>query len=103
MTDHFIQRSVLDCGEGFRDAGELLDHTKDMHENSDRLPSTNPAPHAGRALDPLPDKVPSWSIFRPPVTPVPISAGRHSKVGRWVSLVLDKIASLILMMESGLR
>jgi len=61
-----------DCGEEFRDAGELLDHTKDMHENSDLLPSTNPVLYPGRTLDPLPEQVPSWTIFPASVAPVPI-------------------------------
>ena len=80
-----IQRGILDCGEEFRDAGELLDHTKDMHENSDLLPSTNPVPHQERALDALPEQVPSWSIFPVSVAPVPISVDRHGQIGRWVS------------------
>ena len=94
---YVIQRCVLDCDEQFRDAGELLDHTKDMHENSDLLPSTNPVPYSQRTLDPLPGKVPSWSIFPASVTPVPISADRHSQIGRWVSFTFDEIADLILI------
>lgn len=85
ITNYLIQRGVLDCGEGFRDAGELLDHTRDMHENSDLLPSTNPVPYRGQTLDPLPEKIPSWTIFPASVAPVPISADRHSQIGRWVS------------------
>jgi hypothetical protein len=86
ITSHpIIQHVALDCGEEFRDAGELLDHTKDMHENSDPLPSANPVRHLGRALDALPEEVPSWSIFPASVAPVPISADRHRQIGRWVS------------------
>jgi hypothetical protein len=86
MTNYLIQHGVfvLDCGEGFRDAGELFDHTKDMHENSDLLPSTNPVPYHGRALDPPPEQVPSWTAFPASVAPVPISADRHNQIGRWV-------------------
>ena len=86
-----VQRDVLDCGEEFRDAGELLDHTKDMHENSDLLPSTDPVPYLGRVLDALPQQVPSWSIFPVSVAPVPISIDRHSQIGRWVSFTFAKI------------
>jgi len=82
---------MLDCGEEFRDAGELLDHTKDMHENSDLLPSTNPVPYPGRALDALPEEVPSWSIFPASVAPAPISADRHGRIERWVSFTLDEM------------
>jgi len=86
MTNHLIiQHGASDCGEEFRDAGELLDHTKDMHENSDLLPSTNPVPHAEWVPDSLPQQVPSWSVFPVSVAPVPISADRHGKVERWVS------------------
>lgn len=74
-----------DCEDEFRDAGELLDHTKDMHENSDLLPSTNPVPFSGRVPDPLPEQVPSWTIFPASAAPVPISAERHGQVGRWVA------------------
>lgn len=84
-TNYLIQHGVLDCGEEFRDAGELLDHIKDMHEDSDLLPSTSPVPYTGRTLDPLPEQVPSWTIFPASVAPVPISADRHSQIGRWVS------------------
>ena len=80
-----IQRDILDCDEEYRDAGELLNHAKDMHENSDPLPSTNPVPYPGRALDPLPEQVPSWSVFPVSVVPVPISVDRHGQIGRWVS------------------
>jgi len=80
-----IQHGASDCGEEFRDAGELLDHTKDMHENSDLLPSTNPVPRPGWVLDAPPQQVPSWSVFPISVAPVPISVDRHSKVERWVS------------------
>jgi len=84
-----VKHGVLDCDEEFRDAGELLDHTKDMHENSDLLPSTNPVPYQGRRLDALPEQVPSWTIFPVLVAPVPISLDRHGQIGRWVSLTLD--------------
>ena len=80
-----VQRDVLGCGEGFRGAGELLNHTRDMHENGDLLPSTNPAPFSGRALDALPQQVPSWSIFPVSVAPAPISVHRHGQIERWVS------------------
>ena len=84
---HNFQHGVLDCEEEFRDAGELLDHTKDMHGNSDLRPSTTPVPHPGRVLSALPQKVSSWSIFPALVTPASISADRHSQVGRWVSFI----------------
>lgn len=85
ITNYLIQRSELDCGEDFRDAMELFDHTKDMHENGDLLPSTSPVPYPGRTLGPLLEQVPSWTIFPASVAPVPISADRHSQIGRWVS------------------
>lgn len=89
-TSHLrVQRAVLDCEEEFRDAGELLDHTKDMHENSDLLPSTNPVPYPGRRLDALPEQVPSWTVFPVSVASAPISLDRHGQIGRWVSFVLD--------------
>ena len=92
ITSHLvIQRGVLDCGEEFRDAGELLDHTRDMHENSDLLPSTNPIPFPVQALDALPQQVPSWSIFPVSVAPAPISVDRHGQIGRWVSFTFDEI------------
>lgn len=92
LIEHLIIRyGIEDCGEEFRDAGELLDHTKDMHENSDLLPSTNPVPHPAQALDALPEQVPSWSIFPASVAPVPISVDRHGQIGRWVSFVLDEM------------
>ena len=84
-----IEHDTLDCEEEFRDAGELLDHTKDMHENSNLLPSTNPAPYPGRTLDALPERVPSWSIFPVSVAPLPISADRHGQIGRLVSFALE--------------
>jgi hypothetical protein len=83
-----IQRGILDCGEDFRDAGELLDHTKDMHENSDLLPSTNPVPYQRTGAGCASQQVPSWSIFPVSVAPVPISVDRHGQIGRWVSFAL---------------
>lgn len=97
ITSCSIQCYPPDCEDEFRDAGELLDHTKDMHENSDPLSSTNPVPFSGQTPDPLPEQVPSWTIFPASVAPVPISAERHGQVGRWVSFTLDEIAPLILM------
>ena len=91
ITNYLIQCDGLDCGEEFRDAGELLDHTKDMHESSDLLPSTNPVPYSGRVLDPLPEQVPSWTVLPVLVAPVPISADRHSQIGRWVSFACSLI------------
>ena len=90
-TSYLIKPGILDCEEEFRDAEELLDHTKDMHESSDLLPSANPVPHQGRALDALPERVPSWSTFPVSVAPVPISVDRHGQIGRWVSCALDRV------------
>jgi hypothetical protein len=84
-----IKHGISDCGEEFRDAGELLDHKKDMHEDSNLLPSTNPVPYPGLTLDALPEQVPSWSVFPVSVAPVPISVDRHSQIGRWVCSALD--------------
>ena len=84
-----IHYGVLDCDEEFRDAGELLYHTKDMHESGDLLPSTDPVPYPRRTLDELPGQVPSWTIFPVSVAPVPISLDRHNQIGRWVSFTLD--------------
>src|ERR1700753_3165523 len=72
VTNYLTKRGVLDCREEFRDGGELLDHTRDMHGNSNLLPSTSPVSYPGRVLDPLPEQVPSWSIFPVRVVPVPI-------------------------------
>lgn len=85
ITNYLVQRGVLDCGEEFRDAGELLDHTKDMHQSGELSSPTNLVPYPQRTLDPLPEQVTSWTIFLPSVAPAPISADRHSKIGRWVS------------------